>query len=59
VVLVIDHDHLTGAVRGRLCVRCNTGLGKFLDNPDMLRRAVCYLEGTRLDEELARNASAP
>ncbi len=43
--LEIAHDHDTGAVRGVLCGRCNKGLGLFLDNAVMLRKAITYLEG--------------
>lgn len=39
----IDHDHETGQVRGVLCTRCNTGLGKFLDSPELLDKASSYL----------------
>lgn len=42
--LSIDHNHSTGVVRGLLCNRCNIGVGKFLDNPKLLRRAAGYLE---------------
>lgn len=41
----LDHDHLTGKIRGILCVRCNAGLGMFRDDPENMRRACEYLEG--------------
>jgi hypothetical protein len=40
----IDHDHLTGAVRGLLCHNCNTGLGQFVHDPTLLRIAAVYVE---------------
>ncbi|WP_308345211.1 endonuclease VII domain-containing protein [Streptomyces sp. ISL-94] len=43
----VDHCHSTGRVRGVLCLNCNVGIGLLKDNPDCMRRAAEYLEGTR------------
>lgn len=46
--LAVDHDHRTGAVRGLLCANnefgCNFTLQVLLNNLDMARRAVAYVE---------------
>ena len=39
----LDHDHVTGEIRGVLCIDCNHGIGKLRDSPDLLLRAVVYL----------------
>jgi len=44
LMLAVDHCHLTGAIRGLLCMDCNTGIAKFKDNPEFLRNAQKYLE---------------
>ena len=42
--MVVDHDHLSGNVRGLLCNHCNRGLGHFRDNIGFLESAIKYLK---------------
>lgn len=42
--LHIDHDHVTGKIRGLLCGPCNTALGGFRDDVEIVRKAADYLE---------------
>jgi len=43
-VLCIDHCHLFNKVRALLCNNCNSGLGHFHDDPDLLRAAADLLD---------------
>ena len=43
-ILVVDHCHVTGKIRGLLCHPCNTALGFFKDSPERMRRAADYVE---------------
>lgn len=47
VPLAVDHDHLTGKVRGLLCIRCNLLIGKAGDSPELLMRCIEYLTKSR------------
>ncbi len=42
--LVRDHNHYNGKAREWICDSCNTGLGRFKDDKDLLKRAIRYLE---------------
>lgn len=43
-MLSVDHDHITGKVRGLLCNRCNSALGMLRDNPVIIKRALLYIQ---------------
>ncbi len=45
--LNVDHDHVTGAVRGLLCFNCNAMLGNAHDSMETLVSALIYLERER------------
>lgn len=45
--LVVDHDHVTGQVRGILCLPHNSGLGMIGDDEESVRRVLAYIQNAR------------
>lgn len=46
--LLVDHDHLTGIVRGLLCFHCNSALGHFNDKISSMEKAIFYLKTKKI-----------
>ncbi len=44
IPLAVDHNHKTGQIRGLLCSNCNTSLGGFKDNINILTSSISYLQ---------------
>ncbi len=42
--VVLEHNHRTGEVRGWVCDSCNTGIGRFKDDVELLKRAIKFIE---------------
>ena len=41
--IVLDHNHSTGEIRGYLCESCNTGIGRFKDDVNILKNGIEWL----------------
>ena len=44
--LSVDHCHTIGKIRGLLCSNCNSGLGSFKDNVELMAEGIKYLENS-------------
>jgi len=42
--LAVDHDSMTGRVRGILCENCNLAIGQLAHDIERIRKAITYLE---------------
>lgn len=42
--VVLEHNHITGKVGGWICDSCNTGLGRFKDDVELLKSAIEFLK---------------
>ena len=49
----MDHNHVTGEMRGVLCNNCNRGIGLLQDNPWIIKRSLEYLKkyGSYVDSD--------
>jgi len=45
--LCVDHNHVTGQVRGLLCKKCNMALGLLQDSVELLQTATKYLKNAK------------
>ncbi len=42
--VVLDHNHRNGEIRGWVCDSCNTGIGRFKDDVELIKRAIEYVK---------------
>ena len=52
ISLHLDHDHDSGRVRGVLCFRCNSALGDFDDDANLLQQALAYVLSYQATDEV-------
>jgi hypothetical protein len=50
----IDHDRVTGRVRGLLCQNCNVGIGNLQHAPEIMMAAARYVAAHRSDAAVTR-----
>ena len=48
--LAIDHNHTTHQVRALLCRNCNTGIGAFKEDKELLIKAIEYINAWGKDD---------
>jgi hypothetical protein len=46
-LLTVDHDHVSGHVRGLLCSHCNRAIGLLSDDPKVIEAAASYVRKNR------------
>lgn len=42
--VVLDHNHRNGEARGWVCDSCNTGIGRFKDDINLIKKAIKFIE---------------
>jgi hypothetical protein len=42
--LAVDHNHITGKIRGLLCSRCNMAIGGLRDSVEIIEKALMYIK---------------
>jgi hypothetical protein len=43
--VVLDHEHLSGKIRGWICRQCNSSIGMMDEDIEVLKRAIKWIEG--------------
>jgi len=54
----VDHDHVTGEVRGVLCRLCNKAIGQLGDTFESVQKAADYLAKTRVGRNVPGSSSS-